>query len=106
MSKLKPNVLKLLVLLGLAVLVQAQLASSTIEGAGQGRDLSQCGQGCSAIEGACKAAAVADCNTIFTPGSPEADACISTAVETCGDAKKECKKKCNINRGDVSPTEP
>ncbi len=86
-------------------MVNLYVAGTVIEGAGQGRDVSQCVQVCNLIENICKDDCQVDCAALWPVPSPEFDACNSACVEVCGDVKKDCKAKCNVH-GRPHPVEP
>ena len=105
MASSRSQIGRLLALLAIAVLAQTHVASWAI-GAGQGRNLSQCVQGCNVLRDACSGQCAFDCVIFGSPGDLAYDACVSTCEVDCIVEMQECKKKCNVVHNPPSPSEP
>lgn len=102
----KREVWRLLGLVAVFVLAQAQASSLIVEGAGLGRDFARCVQLCNTFKGLCDQTCMGDCDILFTQGTAEFEECVSWCKSGCNDEMTRCKARCNVNKYPPSSTEP
>ena len=98
----RKGVLRVIGLLTLAVLVQAQAPGLLVEAS---RDQADCVQACNNVRDLCRVECGVDCSALFPPGTAR-DTCIESCRKVCLDEMQECKAKCNIRKFPPTPTEP
>lgn len=70
------------------------------------RDSASCVQTCNALRQLCRATCATDCGALYTPGSPQYNACVSACNDVCIDDSQECKFKCNVKKNPPHTPEP
>lgn len=104
MRRSKMGVWRVLALVALAVLVQAQLASTVVDASSGGRDNAACRQSCNSEKALCGNQCAIDCGALYPAGSADYSACNSACNQACSDESQTCKSKCGPHV--VSPGEP
>ncbi|HXI04077.1 MAG TPA: hypothetical protein VNI57_12950 [Candidatus Saccharimonadales bacterium] len=104
MRRSKMGVWRVLALAALAVLLQAQLASTVVDASSNGRSNAQCRQACNDIKAECGDQCAITCGSLYPPGSTDYSICNSACSQACADDSQACKSKCGPH--EVSPGEP